>query len=402
MRLPPALMARAVSGVGRRFSPKRAARTVLLPALAGLALVVALTLGLRNLTGDPSVASPSLPILLGSGPAVVFSELGETADTLWAADPDDPTERIALGRVAHERWYGIFPSLAPNGAFVAYTVLPPGGAGAELWVLEIAGGEARRLARDIELRITPVWSAEADAIVVRGSAGPSGGQLLRVDLGGSVTPLVAAEAQLFPPEAQLFPIDFSADGWFYYAALTSSGTSLARVPALGGEAALVANLSDGFARDWRLSPDGTRLAYLAQTSQDAGAAFVAQVLDLSTGLVQTPLASADVAQFSPVWEREGALTIGRLDAAGGAPVRLSRDGGLSATSAVPASARPSGFDVPLSWSPDGGHLAVRSFAGASVADPGPSSVVVVSTDGARRALSSRSDVAIAGWLEAAP
>ncbi|MCH7719103.1 MAG: PD40 domain-containing protein, partial [Chloroflexi bacterium] len=205
--------------------------------------------------------------------------------------------------------------------------------------------------------------------------------------------------------AGLFPIDFSPDGsWLYYAILSPSGTDLARAPAQSsGKAEVLAHLSDGVARDWHLSPDGTQLAYLGQVSLEGGFTFVAQVLDLALGTVYTPL-SRGSAQFNPIWEREGGLTIGRLDGdAGGAPVRLSVDGNVLAR--VPPPGSPSGragFDVPLSWSPDGAYLAVRSFERSSVANPGPSRVVVTGADGQRRELSPVSDVVVAGWLEVSP
>ncbi len=416
MRLPRTRRRRAVKpGAGGRSPPSRSpfrpvrALVVVALLLGALGLSLTLTLGLRGLASDQPTASASLRSLLQTAaPLVVFSEFGEEADTLWAASPDEPTDRAELGRVDHARGYGISASLSPDGTRIAYTVLPPDvprpgpDAPAELWVLETATGVTRRLAEGVDLLITPVWSAEAGAVVVRRSEwqeGSSGSfQLLRIDLTGASATVAAAEAGLFA-------IDFSPEGsWLYYAVLSPSGTDLARAPGIGGgETEMMAHLSDGFARDWHLSPDGTRLAYLAEAPADAGIAFVAQVLDLSTGRVQTLLADAGVAAFNPVWEQDGGLTIGHLDGAGagGAPVRLSADGAtLAPASPLPGPpAGGAGFDVPLAWSPDGIHLAVRSFDGGSVADPGRSRVVVVGTDGERRELSPLSDVVVVGWLE---
>ncbi len=379
-------------------------------ALVVAALLVGaagLMLSLRGTAGnDPTVSSQLQSLLQQGGPLVVYSEFGPAADTLWAANADDPADRVQLGRVDHAENFGIFPSLSPDGTRIAYTVLPPvpGPSGAaELWVLEIAGGASRRLADGIDLRVTPVWSPASDAVVVRRSDGQEGSagssELLRIDLNGTATTIAAAEAGLFP-------IDFSPDGaWLYYAILSPSGTDLARAPAQSsGKAEVLAHLSDGIARDWHLSPDGTQLAYLGQVPLEGGFTFVAQVLDLSLGTVYTPL-SRGSAQFNPIWEREGGLTIGRLDGdAGGAPVRLSVDGSALARWLPPpgSPSRRAGFDVPLSWSPDGAYLAVRSFERSSVANPGPSRVVVTGADGQRRELSPVSDVVVAGWLEVSP
>ena len=380
-------------------------------ALVVAALLVGaagLMLSLRGTAGnDPTTLSQLQSLLRQGGPLVVYSEFGPEADTLWAANADDPADRVQLGRVEHAENFGIFPSLSPDGTRIAYTVLLPvlGSSGAaELWVLEIAGGASRRLADGIDLRVTPVWSPASDAVVVRRSDGQEGSagssELLRIDLNGTATTIASAEAGLFP-------IDFSPDGaWLYYAILSPGGTDLARAPAQSsGKAEVLAHLSDGIARDWHLSPDGTQLAYLGQVPLEGGFTFVAQVLDLSLGTVDTPL-SRGSAQFNPIWEREGGLTIGRLDGdAGGAPVRLSVDGSTLARVSLPPPGSPSrraGFDVPLSWSPDGAYLAVRSFERSSVANPGPSRVVVTGADGQRRELSPVSDVVVAGWLEASP
>ena len=372
--------------------PFARSRMLLLALLVG-ALGLSLVLGLRELTGSQPTASASQPALPPTdSPLVIYSEFGQAADTLWAADPDDPTARAELAVIQHAWGYGILPSLSPSGDYIAYTVLAPGSPTAELWLLETSSGVATRLAGGVDLRIAPVWSPAGDALVVRRSAGQEGfgsSQLLRIDMEGTIETLAA-------DGAGLFPIDFSPDGrWLYFAVLTPSGTDLARAPAAGGETETLAHLSNGVARDWRLSPDGTRLAYLAQSSANTNVTFAAQVLEIETGDVQTPLGQADVTQFGPVWAQNGGLTIGRLDRDTGTPLRLSVDG---APLAVLPSAS-AGFDVPLSWSPDGVHLAVRSFEGSSTAAPGPSRVVIVSTDGGRIQLSPQSDVVVAGWLE---
>ena len=390
MRLLRAVAFRRPSRNNRPFAPSR----VLLLALLVGALGLGLVLGLRALVGDQPTASAgrsALPLI--DSPLVIYSEFGQAADTLWAADPDDPTARAEVAVIQHAWGYGILPSLSPSGDYIAYTVLAPGSPTAELWLLETSTGVTTRLAGGVDLRIAPVWSPAGDALVVRRSIGQEGigsSQLLRIDMEGTIETLAA-------DDAGLFPIDFSPDGsWLYYAVLSPSGTDLARAPAAGGEAETLAHLSDGVARDWQLSPDGTRLAYLAQSSTNTNVTFAAQVLELATGAVQTPLGQADMAQFSPVWAQNGGLTIGRLDRDTGTPLRLSAAGATLAV--LPSSS--AGFDVPLSWSPDGTHLAVRSFEGSSTAAPGPSHVVIVSTDGGRVQLSPQSDVVVAGWLEA--
>jgi dipeptidyl aminopeptidase/acylaminoacyl peptidase len=376
-----------------------------------VALGAGIAFGLHGQASDETSRAPQLQTLAQqtTTPLVVYAEFGLESDTLWAANPDDPTQRTSLGSVQHAYGYGIFPSLSPDGERIAYTRLAPDAdadSPAELWVLHVEDGKSKRLADRVDLPGSPVWAPRSDAVVVRRSAwddatGTGTSELLGVDLDGGEQVIVSSADGLYP-------IEFSPDGAsFYYAVLSATGSDLARVDADGGDATVVAHLGDGFSRDWRLSPNGTQLAYLAQAPSGANVAFVAQILDITTKQAQTPL-GAEVEQFGPVWERSGALTIGRLDGAAGAdaPLRLRADGSARFTQstlpALPAARQVRGFDVPLSWSPDGGALAVRAFAGSSASDPGPSRVEVIGAEGTRQPLSSLSDVTIAGWLGVAP
>ena len=363
------------------------------PVTAGALLIaiaaIALTLLARlPAAGNASDVPPALPA--SDGPLIVYREFGLAADALYAADPDDPDGRVELALVAHAWGYGTFPSLSPDGDHIATTAVPPQGGPAQLQLLTIATGEATLLAENVDLT-APVWAPDGTALVVRRSA-PHGtnAELVRVDLDGEATTIVAASAGLYP-------IEVSPDGgWLYYASLTPAGTEAARVSLAGGTPESLGRLSAGVARDWDLSPDGSRLAYLAQT--DGPTTFVAEVRDLATGAASRPIAGL---QFAPVWRNNVALTVGRLDAGPAtAAAQVSLAGEAAAAPALPAP--DAGFDVPVSWSPDGELLIVRNFLGTSAADPGPSFLVVVRPGGSRTPVSTSSDVAVAGWLEVTP
>jgi Tol biopolymer transport system component len=381
----------------------RAAAVVL--ALAIVAIGAGLGLTLRGHASGPNGAGPSLEGLLSRTPnAVVFSEFGVEADTIWAADLANPSDRVELGAAPHAPGYGVFPALSPDGAYVAYAALGAGAADSrdrstgQLALLDVTDGSTRVLANGIDLRSAPVWSAGSDAVVVR-RAGPSigpgqgmGNELLRVGLDGTAQTIAAANAGLYA-------IDFAPDGGgLYYASLSASGTDLMRAatsPGMAGAPQTVAHLSDGIARNWKLSPDGSQLAYLAQTPPGSATAFETKVLDIEDGTSAAPLGADAGAQFNPIWG-DGTITIGHVAGAEHAALRIPANGVSAAGSPLPAPAF--GFDVPISWSPDGAWLIVRAFEGASAADPGPSHLVAIDASGARHQLSPQSDVEIAGWL----
>jgi len=422
----------------RRASAHNSARVSRYPALlasrtarvaAALFALAAVTIGagmgltLRgHASGDPSEGGALDALLSRSHNVIVFSEFGVDSDKIWAANPSDPGDRVELGTAPHAGGYSIFPALSPNGAYVAYTALgsdaadSPDTSTGQLSLLDVQSGSTRLLASDIDLRSAPVWSPASDAVVVRRATGgdnSANNALLRVDLSGASEPLVAAAAGLYA-------IAFSPDGALYYATLSASGTDLMRATAMSAGAASpltgsgqgaagapqpVAHLSDGIARNWHLSPDGKQLAYLAQAPAGSATAFVAQVLNIDSGSARTPLGADAGAQFNPIWDSDEAITVGRVSDDEHAALKIPSGGGPSAGSGQAAAGSPlpapaSGFDVPLSWSPDGAWLIARAFDGASPADPGPSHVVAVDASGIRHQLSPQSDIEVAGWLAA--
>jgi hypothetical protein len=364
------------------------------------ALAVGLWFGVSALRGDGNSAAKA-----GGSPLLIYSEFGRNSDTIWAAQADDPSHRSRLTTIDHAPEYGVVASLSPDAEHIAYTVLPAGGsaaidAPAEVWLMDRDGRNRKRLAADADLPVPPVWLPDGSAVVFRRSDNnESGGhfQLVQVTTLGVRRTLVDATAGVMP-------VGFTPDRSLYFVSLSTSGTDLGVVYPSGGVMSNVAHLSDDFARDWHLSPDGARLAYLAPRQTTSGVSYGAVVLDLGDGATNqlraaaAPSSQAD--EFNPIWRPDGTgVTIGRLasNLAGGAPVLQMAAAGGPVVSAL--AAPPQGFDVPLVWSSDAGYLAVRFFEGDSVTNPGRSWVTVVGADGKRQTVSPNSDVEVMGWVD---
>lgn len=163
-------------------------------------------------------------------------------------------------------------------------------------------------------------------------------------------------------------------------------------------ASFVVKLSDQMITDPRVSPDGTRLAFVVQELVEGE--FVDRVLiaDLAAKTV-APLATQGLPpgdQISPVWHPDGQrLALGTLPQ-GGEP---------GAVALVPTAQGPPtfmtaptiGFDQPLAWSPDGKYLAVRSFTGESPVNPGSARLDLVAVTGQRLTLAEGADLLAIGW-----
>lgn len=333
-----------------------------------------------------------------AGQRLLVSEFGEGADTIVAIDPADPRiGRTEVARISHAPGYGIFAALSPDGDAIAYTALPADtprpapDAPATAAIVE-DDGDVVTLATDIDLLIPPVWSPDGASIVVRKNtpAENSAGRFELILLGrdGSRSTVTSWSS------AAVFPIAFSPDGAaLYFATLDETGVDLYSVAPDGAAETKIAHLSDDIARDWKLSPDGSMLAYSVALS-GAQPRVVTMTLDLATGIAAEAVAGSTGAEFNPAWTPDGELTIASLDAQGGSAVSVDANG---ATEQITGS--DGAIDLPLGWSPDGATLAVRTIESAPANEDPESHIELVTQDGGRERISESADVLIVGWME---
>jgi hypothetical protein len=158
-------------------------------------------------------------------------------------------------------------------------------------------------------------------------------------------------------------------------------------------------LSDQIARDYHLSPDSTKLVFLAQEFAEGriiNRAFIADLVGRTVDpLPAEGLMGGDI--LRPLWHPGGSsITVGTLPSgAGPAPVALVPLDG------EPPSFLPGpeiGFDIPLSWAPDGSYLAVASSESSSLVDPGKRLLVLVAPTGHRLIVAEGPDVEVVGWV----
>jgi Tol biopolymer transport system component len=369
------------------------------PALVGGVVLTAAAGGwfaLDRLHGDSLTPFEAIQ---DDGQLLLVSEFGETADTIVAVDPEDTARRDEIAQIRHAPGYGVFASISPDGTAIAYTALPedepePSPATPAIAGIVGAAGEVEVLAKDIDLLVTPVWSPDSAAVVVRrntpiaNSAGMF--ELLLLGRDGARTTLV------FRDGSALFPIAFSPDGArLYFATLDASGTDLWSVAAAGGGETAIAHLSDEIARDWKLSPDGGTIAYTVAESGPQPR-ITTMTIDLASFAQADAVAAPDQQlEFNPAWAPDGDLTVASVDpeSGAGAAVAVADDGSASVIASTA-----DGVDLPLQWSPDGETLAVRAVAAPGAGDA-ESHIAVVTEDGDRERVSSGADVLIVGWLE---
>ncbi len=355
---------------------------LLLWAIVALGVGVLSLLPIKLLRTD----STKTPSLVDSRiPRVAYFEFDTTADTLWLASASDPTKRQKLFAIAHAEEFGIVPSLAPDRAQFAYNALPVSlsspspDSPAEVWVGAISTTEKPKLvAHGVDLLVPPVWSPKSDELVYRRS---DDYRLFILDIAsGEERELVSGDGW------SLFPVGFTPDGGrLYYVKITNDDSSLLAVNLNDGSSIPVAKLADGLTRDWRLSPTGDRLAYLAMGSDSTQVVSRAYILDIASGAATQTGPDGDA--FSPAWSKTGELAVGSISGTG--KVSATQNGFTKPSK---------GFDVPLVFDKTGGQLVVRNFDGTSAVNPGRERLEIVSAGGTRKTITN-DEVTFLGWID---
>jgi hypothetical protein len=311
---------------------------------------------------------------------VTFARFDTKADVIITASADGSSQRKLI-EIPHAAEFGIVPALSPDGGHFAYTVLPPSNLApapdspAQLWVASLDGSPPSWLGDGFDLLVKPLWSPDGTSVIARRPGSDGSFTLIRVDVRDGST--ATAVTSLSAP----FPVAFDSFGGLLYASLSPAGTDLFRLDQ--GVSSTVAHLSDDLTRDWTLSPDGSRLAFVALSQSDQQMTSTIDVLDLESLALTHGESSGNA--FGPAWSAGGLLSFGRLSASGGSIV---------AGETSIAAAR-GGFDAPLAWSKSSA-IAVRSFESPSLSAPGRERLAVLTPSGARRTIAT-GEVTFIGW-----
>ena len=370
----------------------RQANNVLAWVVAGFGVIL-MALLLLSFMADTRPPTTS-EVAGASSDRVAYLQFGLTSDTLWLFDPAGPLDRRELLSIPHAAEYGILPSISPDGGRFAYTALPEGLAApgpdspAELWVAAIDGaGQPRRLAQGVDLLVPPLWTPDGVSMVYRRS--DAGAHTL------AITGVAGGEERIaaYSETEALFPVGFLNEGTsLLFAGLSElEGSRLYAVELSSGVEAQVATLSQALTRDWVLSPDGTRLAFLEIAFSETDVASRAAVLDIETGAIVRMTSAGEVA-FGPVWSDAGELAVGVFDADTREAALLVVDGESRSRIAGPET----GFDLPLAYNATAGAYLVRSFENDSITAPGRSTLVLAGADGERKTIA-EGEVTLVGW-----
>jgi Tol biopolymer transport system component len=214
------------------------------------------------------------------------------------------------------------PALSPDGRLVAYASDAAGNA--DIWVTDLATGEAARLTNSPADELDPSWSPDGRSVVYTGSRlGDTA--LWRVPAHGGAPELLvsAGEEPAVSPDGTRIAFSRRDKSGYQRIAVTDiadrSGARLLTGPDDG--------MLDHRAPAW--SPDGTRICYADSRNLwiVSSAGGPATRLTVDNGGDREPAWSADgrYIYFSSV--REGPQSLWRISPSGGAPTRLTQGTG---------------------------------------------------------------------------
>ncbi|MGE0598076.1 MAG: TolB family protein [Dehalococcoidia bacterium] len=323
-----------------------------------------------------------------------ISNVRSIAYTIPGAQFDDIVVQPADGSTA-PRVIATVPSGGPTGAHVRGAASPLGDTIALLWVspfavranlslVDTSSGEVRQVDGQFDALSEVAWSADGRRVALISTGESDGAKRTKV-IEVDTTTLLSIPVAEFEGAIQVAPVGYSFDSSrLYIVVVDARGSNLYEQSA--GKSQLVAELSPGRTRDWALSPDGSRLAFIDVLGGGARN-YIGRTMVIATGTITTQPAEKN--QIGASWVPGSPL-----------PAFGGPGGAWQLTDPAPDAA----YLVPEDWSPDGHYLVATVYASSSDGSGPPQSALElikrepVSGESARLRFSEAQGAAFLGWV----
>jgi len=351
-----------------------------IPALLAAAGVVAGLLAWAASSSRPvSTDGPALP-------AIPASEIRSVA--YLEPDPGLRVDHLRVRAVAPGapgRIVASFPytftglhargAASPAGDRIA--VLAVDGTRGSAATLSLVGldGTVRVVDGGFEYLSAMAWARDGSKLAVTASGEPGVLRVLEID----AYSLALSEAARFTAAFQVVPLGYSLDGGrLYIVVVDQSGSSLWM--ARGSVTERVAELSPGRTRDWALSPDGSRVAFVDILSASSRT-FIGKTLTIATGAV-TALPSGRN-QVGAAWQPGNPL-----------PVFGGPGGSLQLEDPNPAAA----WVIPHGYAPLGDYVVISTVGAGTDPASRPEAALWIASPESRELLTDVPAASFVGWV----
>lgn len=251
---------------------------------------------------------------------------------------------------------------SPTGDRVAVLHLGLSNAGpAELTILDVASGHRLSVSHPVDYLSPLAWAPDGSRLAaVLSRAGEAGGRTSFTVLAIDPATGGASDAAAFADAVNVVPVGYSLDAErLYVVVVDKSGSSLWEVKE--NRATSLVKFSPGATRDWSLSPDGTRLAFVDRLGVGKRT-YAGRTLHIATGKITDAAPSGD--QLGTAWR----------------PDRLTADfGGPDGSLRLEQPDSVTDYVLPMRWAPDGSMLAATIYsAGRDGTDKPTESIEILS------------------------
>jgi dipeptidyl aminopeptidase/acylaminoacyl peptidase len=353
--------------------------------IAVLTGVTAWAIASRSNAGIEPPAHP-LPDI-ASIRSVAYTLPGHDFDDLVVRPADDSSSPRVIATFPNSgaTGYHIHGASSPLGESIAVVSLAPFTArsGASLSIVSSDGSITRQIEGVFDYFTRIAWAPDGSRLAAVRYHEADGARMSSVVEIEPATGQVRTVAE-FPDAIDVVPVGYSFDSERLYIVVVGNRGSNLHVER-AGKVQLEAELSPGRTRDWALSPDGSRLAFV-DILAGGSRTFVGRTLVIATKTVTTQPASAD--QFGASWMP-------------GSPMPAFGGPGGSWQLTEPESE--GAYLVPAAWSPDSSYLVGNVYSPAGVEPPTRSLELVqretATTPGRRTVLSDEAGAAFFGWVK---
>lgn len=323
-------------------------------------------------------ATPAVPVSVIR--SVAYSVAANGQDEVFVRNVDSTGPALLVGEFPFAFNFHAKGRADPTGARIAVLYTGAGtGATARLALLRPGAGTEQAVDGDFDYLSPVAWSNDGErlALVSTSALGESRrASVFEVDASSGMR----VAAATFEGAFEVAPVGYSLDGTrLYLVVVDQSGSSLQSVRA--GRTQKVADLSPGRTRDWSLSPDGSRLAFV-EVLGASERSYAGRTLVLATGLVTSSDGVGN--EIGSAW-RPGVEV----------PVFGGPGGGV-ALSERPA---PGAYVVPVQYSPDGKTLVATVVSATSERASPPVQSVEIVTPQMRMPIAEGATATFLGWVQ---
>jgi hypothetical protein len=339
---------------------------IALGILAGVMAVAPIVAAVLGIGG----ASVNTRTAFASAPAGEYAVLGrsegneDVISVAWAQHPGAVTEVV---RVPHLEGFTSIGAVSPDGRKLALVSVDGGSRTqpvASLNVVNLETGQLVKAAEKIVPGQTPVWDNNSKQLVATRmpyvNAPSATIEILSVGADGKGERIIGSHSGVLG----VYPIAFDAKDRLVSVVVNGEGSILRREGA--GDVVISAHIT----RDWKLSPDGSELAFI-EADTSGGVRYLARTMRVD-GAASPQALTAPASALGTAWTPNGRVTFG---------LEPGQQSGGSEQALTAGSSSEAGFDVPLGYSESGDALVVTHWSGPSFQESGKPTLQLVTPQG---------------------